>query len=147
VKVCSHRPPRNPRPRAEPDTTTPANPGEGAGAVEEHDMPKVAHTVPNRKLAELLRAQAAVLFQLAAALSDDTPETDDPIVRVVAHVGDAVPRRVVNAACAAGQVEGAAKRGKSWLARRSAVDGWLSASVQPTNDADALAMSWARGAR
>lgn len=99
-------------------------------------------------VATALRAQAAALLALADALDKPDRDTDpDPWVRVVQHVNGAVPARVVNGACAAGQVKGAVKKGKAWIARRSDVDSWLSSSgqVKSTSDAAELARMW--GAR
>ena len=98
-------------------------------------------------VAAALRAQAAAILALADALEATTPATvdDDPWVRVVSYVAKAAPARVVNAACAAGQIHGASKRGKSWIARRSAVDAWLASPVEtPASDADELVQSWMR---
>ena len=49
-----------------------------------------------------------------------------------------LPRRTVFAACRRGQIEGASRRGRRWLATKSAVDAWLRAGgprlVQTTAD-------------
>lgn len=96
-------------------------------------------------IAEALRAQAKALLAVADALeSSHRDSTPDPWVGVVQYVKGAVPARVVNAACACGQVPNAAKRGKRWIARRSDVDSWLASSGQtePQTDAQALASEW-----
>jgi hypothetical protein len=100
-----------------------------------------------RQLSEALRAQAASLLALAEAL--EHPQGDsvpDPWVGAVAYLDGAVPSRVVNAACACGQVYGATKRGKRWVARRSAIDQWISEAGhrEPTTDAELLAAEWGK---
>lgn len=94
-----------------------------------------------------LRAQAQALLVQAAALealgTGEPDANDDPFVRVTDRTRGVLPARVVNSACAAGQIKTAAKPGKSWIARRSAIDSWLASErTSPANDSDSLAASW-----
>jgi excisionase family DNA binding protein len=100
-------------------------------------------------IATALRAQAQALLVTADAIESDAPAEADPIVDVVTHA-DAMPRRTVLCACRAGALR-ATKRGRRWLARRSDVDAWLTATAQPdaANDAEtspgAYLRRWAGG--
>lgn len=103
-------------------------------------------------LSGALRAAGAAthaLFEALATYVDAAPAAgapaDDRWVAPTVYLRGAVPVRAVNAACGAGQIPGAVKRGKRWVARRSAVDAWLQRH-QPEDaaDADALLASWDR---
>lgn len=105
-----------------------------------------------RQVQASIRAIAAAEQALAAArelLTSAAPEPEDPFVRVTRHLRGLVPARVACAACVAGQIEGATKPGKHWLARKSAVEAWIASGKPPAvaDTADAVVLSWERRAR
>lgn len=108
-------------------------------------------------MADIERALAAllgpVLRQLVAeevqkAVKAATADDEIP------HTRSGLPARVACAACAAGEVQGARKVGKRWLASRSAWDAYLDRQAtrragDVANDADdntADLMAYVRGA-
>lgn len=64
------------------------------------------------------REAAAALEQAGKLLSPDAGD-------LVPHAAIPVPRRVSCAACAAGEVDGARKVGRRWLATRAAWNQWI----------------------
>jgi hypothetical protein len=96
-------------------------------------------------IAAAMRTQAQALLALADAIETDAPAEQDPIVDVVEHAR-AVPRRSVLSACRAGAIDGASKKGKHWLARKSEVDRWLQTStrIEAANDGDTSPAAYLR---
>jgi len=92
-------------------------------------------------------ANGKAMLALAKAMEADTgadDRDDDPIVRVAVRCDGVVPRRVINAACAAGEVEGARKVGRQWVARRSVIDAWILRS-QPGPEPSSRVARWKAG--
>lgn len=94
----------------------------------------------SRNLAAALAALAAAEQAVAAAraLLAAAPATgDDPWVKVTSYLSGVVLPRIANAACASGEIEGATKQGgRSWKARRSAVDAWMSRHQSEGDEGD-----------
>lgn len=100
-----------------------------SNVAQQHAVAVVAALLP--MVREMIRAE------LAAKGSGD----------LVAHNKIPVPRRVSCAAAAAGEVDGARKVGRAWLASRSSWDRWLDAvSAKPANDGDSAVLDVARAA-
>ena len=97
------------------------------------------------------KALGAIADQLhELATTPDGSADGDRWVPAAKHLAGAVPSRVVNAACATGQIAGARKPGKVWIAPRASIDRWVaqqgSAGMQhgPDSATDGAAMvaSW-----
>jgi len=96
--------------------------------------------------AAVLRAlvQAAnALSQAATAALEDLDETRSPggLVDIAAAVPG--PKRTLYAACRRGELPGAARVGRRWLAPRASIDSWLRGKgprlvEAPKNDGDGL---------
>ena len=76
----------------------------------------------------------ALLPRLLSRLAADRQDAE--IVDVCAYVPR--PRRSVMASCRAGQIAGAVKSGRTWLARKSDVDVWLAHFARPAQSALAV---------
>jgi len=90
--------------------------------------PGPAYAAALAALPPALRPLAEAIAPVVAALVREQSLETDPLVDICS----AVPRsrRAIQRACRAGEIGGATKSGRAWLARRSAIDAWL-ASQRP----------------
>lgn len=85
--------------------------------------PGPAYAAALAALPPALRPIAEAIAPVVAALVREQSFEADPVVDICASVPRS--RRAVQRACRAGEIDGATKNGRAWLARRSAVDAWL----------------------
>lgn len=89
-----------------------------------------------REVEELLRKRGRTGLVVVVGPATTTNADADPIVDVAKEVP--LPRALVYRAARAGEIAGAAKKGRRWLAARSAVRAWLTADRddKPKNATD-----------
>ena len=95
-----------------------------------------------RAIAAALRAQAQTLLVTADAIeaTATAPVDSDRWVDVCQH--SPLPKRATLAAARTGAIEGAAKQGRKWVARASAVDAWLTRQTSEPSEAPTALARW-----
>ena len=91
----------------------------------------------NTDLARIIGAMVEAFDQtidakVKAALADRTAD------RLEAHIDQPEPRRVTCAACASGEVAGAIRSGRRWVASRASWAAWRAARATPPASAGAV---------